>query len=111
MNLEILQKWLKFKYMKFIEIINQKKFTLISIFLCLYVILNLFDGDRGLVSYFEKQKIIKQLTQEQKLLTIQIDSFEKKNSLLTDIVDIDYLETLYRKKFMVGKPNEKIYVK
>ena len=110
MNLEILQKWLKFKYMKFIEIINLKKFTLISIFLCLYVILNLFDGDRGLVSYFEKQKIIKQLIQEQKLLTIQIDSFEKKNSLLTDIVDIDYLETLYRKKFMVGKPNEKIYV-
>ena len=111
MNLEILQKWLKFKYMKFIEIINQKKFTLISIFLCLYVILNLFDGDRGLVSYFEKQKIIKLLIQEQKLLTIQIDLFEKKNSLLTDIVDIDYLETLYRKKFMVGKPNEKIYVK
>ena len=97
--------------MKFIEIINQKKFTLISIFLCLYVILNLFDGDRGLVSYFEKQKIIRQLIQEQKLLTIQIDSFEKKNSLLTDVVDIDYLETLYRKKFMVGKPNEKIYVK
>ena len=97
--------------MRFIEIINHKKFTLISISLCLYVMLNLFDGERGLISYFEKQKIKEQLLQEQKLLALRIDLIEKKNSLLTDIVDIDYLETLYRKKFMVGKPNEKIYIK
>ena len=97
--------------MRFIEIINHKKFTLISIFLCLYVMLNLFDGERGLISYFEKQKIKEQLLQEQKLLALRIDLIEKKNSLLTDIVDIDYLEILYRKKFMVGKPNEKIYLK
>ena len=97
--------------MRFIEIINHKKFTLVSIILCLYVILNLFDGERGLISYFEKQKIKKQLLQEKKLLTLRVDSIEKKNSLLTDIIDIDYLETLYRKKFMVGKVNEKIYIK
>ena len=97
--------------MRFIEIINQKRFTLIGIFLCLYVILNLFDGERGLISYFEKQKIKEQLLQEQKLLTLRVDSFEKKNSLLTDNIDIDYLEILYRKKFMAGKRNEKIYVK
>ena len=97
--------------MRFIEIINHKKFTLISIFLCLYVMLNLFDGERGLISYFEKQKIKEQLLQEQKSLALHIDLIEKKNSLLTDIVDLDYLETLYRIKFMVGKPNEKIYVK
>ena len=95
--------------MRFIEIINQKRFTLIGIFLCLYVILNLFDGERGLISYFEKQKIKEQLLQEQKLLTLRTDSFEKKNSLLTDSIDIDYLEILYRKKFMAGKRNEKIY--
>ena len=97
--------------MRFIEIINHKKFTLISISLCLYVMLNLFDGERGLISYFEKQKIKEQLLQEQKSLALHIDLIEKKNSLLTDIVDIDYLETLYRIKFMVGKPNEKIYIK
>ena len=95
--------------MRFIEIINQKRFTLIGIFLCLYVILNLFDGERGLISYFEKQKMKEQLLQEQKLLTLRVDSFEKKNSLLTDKIDIDYLEILYREKFMVGKTNEKIY--
>ena len=97
--------------MRFIETINQKRFTLIGIFLCLYVILNLFDGERGLISYFEKQKIKVQLLQEQKLLTLRLDSLEKKNSLLTDNIDIDYLEILYRKKFMAGKRNEKIYVK
>ena len=97
--------------MRFIEIINHKKFTLISIFLCLYVMLNLFDGERGLVSYFEKQKIKQKLLQEQKMLAIHIDSYVKKNNLLTDIIDLDYLETLYREKFMVGKSNEKIFVK
>ena len=96
--------------MRFVEIINQKKFTLISIFLFLYIILNFLDGERGLISYYEKQKVIDQLFQEKKFLVVQLDLIEKKNNLLTDIVDIDYLEMLYRKKFMVGKTNEKIYV-
>ena len=96
--------------MRFVETINKKKFTLISIFLFLYVMLNLLDGERGLISYYEKQKRIEQLFQEKELLVLKLDSIEKKNSLLTDIIDTDYLETLYRKKFMVGKVNEKIYV-
>ena len=97
--------------MRFIQIINKKKFTLISILLFLYVALNLLDGERGLISYYEKQKLKEQLFQEKKLLVLQLNSIEKKNSLLTDIIDIDYLETLYRTKFMVGKSNEKIFVK
>ena len=96
--------------MRFVEIINKKKFTLISIFMILYVTLNLLDGERGLISYYEKQKTIEQLLQDKKSLVVQLDFIEKKNSLLTDIIDTDYLETLYRKKFMVGKVNEKIYV-
>ena len=95
--------------MRFLEIINQKKFTLVSIFLFLYIILNFLDGERGLISYYEKQKVIDQLFQEKKFLVVQLDLIEKKNNLLTDIVDMDYLETLYRKKFMVGKLKEKIY--
>ena len=97
--------------MKFIEIIKKKQITLISIFLFLYVILNLLDGERGLISYYEKQKTIKKLSNEIRSLTFQLDTIEKKNDLLTDIVDVDYLETLYRTKFMVGKANEKIFVK
>tara|TARA_Y100000590_G_scaffold18756_1_gene22287 strand:- start:4280 stop:4573 length:294 start_codon:yes stop_codon:yes gene_type:complete len=97
--------------MKFVEIINQKKFTLISIFLFLYVMLNLLDGERGLISYSEKQKLKDQLIQEKKALTLNLNSIENKNSLLTGVIDIDYLETLYREKFMYGKTNEKIFVK
>ena len=97
--------------MRFIEIINNKKYTLISIFLFLYVIINLFDGERGLVSYYEKQKMLDQFLHEKESLIFQLNSVEKKNSLLTDTVDLDYLETLYRIKFMVGKTNEKIYIK
>ena len=97
--------------MRFVEIINQKKFTLISIFLFLYVMLNLLDGERGLISYYEKQNRIEQLFQEQESLVLKLDLIEKKNSLLTDNINIDYLDMLYRKKFMVGKVNEKVYIK
>ena len=96
--------------MQFIETINKKKFTLISIFLFLYFILNLFDGERGLISYYEKQNKIEQLFKEKELLVLQLDLVEKKNNLLTDIIDTDYLEILYREKFMVGKTSEKIYI-
>ena len=95
--------------MRFVEIINKRKFTLISIFLFLYVMLNFLDGERGLISYYEKQKTIEQLFQEEKSLVMQLDLVEKKNRLLTNIIDTDYLEILYRKKFMVGKSNEYIY--
>ena len=97
--------------MRFIEIINKKKITLISIFLLIYIILNLLDGERGLISYFEKKKMISHLLDEEKLLIQKLNFIEKKNTLLTDKVDIDYLETVYRKKFMVGKESEKIYLK
>ncbi len=95
--------------MRFLQINSHKRFTLISVFLFLYVALNLLDGERGLISYYEKQKIKQQLTKDKKLLVTQLNFIEKKNSLLTDIIDLDYLETLYRKKFMAGKSSEKIY--
>ena len=95
--------------MRFVQIINQKKFTLITVFLFLYVLTNLLDGQRGLISYYEKQKIKQQLIEEEKELSIKLTTIEKKNKLLTDKVDLDYLEILYREKFMVGKSKEYIY--
>ena len=95
--------------MKFVEIVNKRKFTLISILMFFYVFLNLLDGERGLISYYEKQKIIKQLFQKEKLITSKLNLVEKKNRLLTEVIDTDYLEILYRKKFMVGKSKEHIY--
>ena len=95
--------------MRFVQIINKEKFTLITIFLFLYVLLNLLDGERGLISYYEKQKIKEQLIEEKEALSVKLALVEKKNMLLTDKIDLDYLETLYRKKFMIGKSNEYIY--
>jgi len=97
--------------MRFVQIINQKKFTLITVFLFLYVLINLLDGQRGLISYYEKQKIKQQLIEEEKALSIKLAMVEKKNMLLTDKMDLDYLEILYRQKFMFGKSNEHIYKK
>ena len=95
--------------MRFVQIINQKKFTLITVFLFLYVLINLLDGQRGLISYYEKQKIKQQLIEEEKELSIKLAMVERKNKLLIGKVDLDYLEMLYREKFMVGKSNEHIY--
>ena len=96
--------------MRFVKIINNKKFTLISIFLFLYVFINLLEGERGIISYLEKQKIKDQLIQEKKTLISQLAAVEKKNNLLTKKIDLDYLEILYRKKFVVGKASEKVFI-
>jgi len=96
--------------MNFLQIINKKKITLISVFLFLYVMLNLFDGPRGLISYFENKNIIKTLSNEKKLLTKKLNLIEQRNKMLTDKIDLDYLEILYREKFMVGKRSEKVFV-
>ena len=96
--------------MSFLQIIIKKKITLITIFLFLYLILNLFEGERGLISYFEKKNIINNLSLEKKLLIKKTNLIEKKNNMLTDVIDLDYLETVYREKFMVGKKSEKVFV-
>ena len=97
--------------MEFVKVINNRKFTLFSIILLfIYIILNLLDGERGLISYHQKQQLKNNLIQEKKLLSKKLYLVEKKNYLLTENVDLDFLETLYRKKFMVGKSNEKVYL-
>ena len=72
--------------------------------------LNLFDGQRGLISYFEKKNIINNLSEKKEILIKKLNLIEKKNNMLTEVIDLDYLETIYREKFMVGKKGEKIFV-
>ena len=96
--------------MRFIEIINDKKFSLLSIFLFIYVILNLLDGERGLISFYEKQKIKNNLINKKESLIVKLNLMEKNNRLLTENIDLDYLETVFRKKFMYGKKGEKVYL-
>ena len=84
--------------------------TSITIFLFLYVILNLLDGERGLVSYYQNLKLKNNLLAEKETIIKKINFFEKRNQLLTNNLDLDFLETLYRKNFMVGKSNERVYI-
>ncbi len=85
-------------------------FILISSFLTLYFMFNILTGERGLFSYLEKKKILKDLKKEEFLLIKRNKDLDFKNSLLSDNLDLDYIETLIRKKFLYGKKNEKIYI-
>ena len=40
----------------------------------------------------------------------KIQSLEFKNSLLSDKLDLDYVETLIREKFLFGKEGETLYI-
>ena len=90
--------------------LKKNYFTLISTFLILYFFINLLSGQRGLISYFEKKQILSSLHNEEVNLDYQINDLNFKNSLLSDNLDLDYIETLIRERFLFGKKNEKIYV-
>ena len=91
---------------------NLKKnyFVIISTLLVLYFFFNLMSGERGLISYLEKKKILKNLKLKEKKLTENIQLLDFKNSLLSDNLDLDYVETLIRERFLFGKEKEKIYI-
>ena len=68
------------------------------------------SGQRGLISYFEKKIILNDLNKQESLLMSQIKDLDFENSLLSDNLDLDYIETLIRKRFLFGKKNEQIYI-
>tara|TARA_B110000261_G_C12774294_1_gene233762 strand:+ start:222 stop:524 length:303 start_codon:yes stop_codon:yes gene_type:complete len=90
--------------------IKKNYFLLISTFLILYFFFNLLDGERGLFSYFKKKEILINLQTEKIDLSKKIKDFEFKNSLLSDKLDLDYVETLIREKFLFGKEGETLYI-
>ena len=90
--------------------LKKNYFLLLSTFLILYFFFNLLSGERGLISYFEKKQILNDLKQEESLIISQIEDLDFKNSLLSDNLDLDYIETLIRERFLFGKKNETIYI-
>ena len=85
-------------------------FLIICIFLILYFIFNLLDGNRGLFSYVKKKDELKNLSNEEQKYTNKIIELEKKNTLLSEKLDKDFIEILIREKFLFGKENEKVYI-
>ena len=93
-----------------LSIIKKNYFILLSTFFFLYFFFNLLDGERGLISYFEKKQSLEDLKIQKVELTDKINNLEIKNSLLTDNLDLDYIETLIRQKFLFGKNGETLYI-
>ena len=90
--------------------IKKNYFLLISTFLILYFFFNFLGGERGLFSYFKKKEILRNLMNDETDLTNKIKDLEFKNSLLSDKLDLDYVETLIREKFLFGKEGETLYI-
>jgi cell division protein DivIC len=85
-------------------------FLFVSTFLVLYFFFNLMSGERGLISYFKKKEILQNLKGAEIKLSSKIEELDLKNSLLSDNLDLDYIETLIRERFLFGKKNEKIFI-
>ncbi len=90
--------------------LKKNYFILIITFLFIYFFFNLLDGERGLISYIEKKDIYEQLQNDHNVLVNKIADLEHKNSLLTDNIDLDYIEILIREKFLFGKEGETTYI-
>ena len=93
-----------------IDKIKENYFLLIVTFLIIYFFFNLLGGNRGLISYYEKKEIYKKLETDHKELNNKITNLEQKNSLLTENIDLDFIEILIREKFLFGKKGETTYI-
>ena len=92
--------------MKFIEVLKNKKFLLLNIFLTLYVGINLICGERGLFSYIKKKNFETLMMQDSIILLEKVKIIENKNQLLSKKNDLDYLDILYRDKLKFGNKDE-----
>ena len=93
-----------------LEKLKKNYFVLIITFLFIYFAFNLLDGERGLISYMEKKDVYEQLKNDQITLNAKIEDLEHKNSLLTENIDLDFIEILIREKFLFGKEGETTYI-
>ena len=93
-----------------LRLIKRNYFLLISVFLIFYFSFNLVSGERGLFSFIEKKELLSNLKKEELTLTSKIEDMDHKNSLLSTNLDLDYIETLIRERFLFGKKNETIYI-
>ena len=97
--------------MRIIEKFKKNYFLLFGTFLFIYIFFNLLDGERGLISYFEKKDKLSILENTKKDLNIKINLLEERILLLTENpIDLDYIEILLRKKLFYGKEGETVYL-
>ena len=87
---------------------NLRIIILFSLFL--YILANLFGGQRGLFAYIEKKEFLNNLQTQEKEMIEKIKNIELKNTLLSEKLDYDYIDMLIRDKLMLGKKVETTYI-
>ena len=92
--------------MDIINFLKNKKLLLMNILLTLYIATNLIGGERGLISFYEKEKTLKNLVEKEKELSEKLNEFEKKNKLLSTNLNLDYIDMIFREKLKFGKKEE-----
>ncbi len=68
------------------------------------------SGERGYFSYIKKKELLSDLKKKELTLITKINDLDHKNSLLSTNLDLDYIETLIRERFLFGKKEETIYI-
>lgn len=90
--------------------ISERKFFFIMILIILYIVFNFFGGDRGLIEYFKKKILLKEVQEKNSEIIKEINFLTKKNDFLSVNINKDYLDEIYRDYFVLGKKGEKIYI-
>ena len=95
---------------KFFLFFKNYKFIIINIFLIMYFIINFFDGNRGYFSFQNKKLEYQSLAEVENNLKIKNQQLKEENEALTTKINLEFIDEMYRKKFLVGKKGEKLII-
>ncbi len=95
---------------KFYYFLSNYKFLIINSFIVLYFVINFFDGNRGYISFQNKTVEYDKLSNVEKYLKIENKILINENISLTKNIDLNFIDEIYRDKFVVGKKNEKLLI-
>jgi len=95
---------------KFFLFFKNYKFIIINIFLIMYFVINFFDGNRGYFSFQNKKLEYQSLVEVEKNLKIKNQQLNEENEALTTKINLEFIDEMYRKKFLVGKKGEKLII-
>ena len=95
---------------KFSLFFKNYKFIIINIFLIMYFVINFFDGNRGYFSFQNKKLEYQSLVEVEKNLKIKNQQLKEENEALTTKINLEFIDEMYRKKFLVGKKGEKLII-